>query len=140
MSEVLRLVGPIPSAAPRVSPGKLIAGKFVPAGTIVSNVPYSTHRDPSVWPNPIVFDPDRWENPTPEMKMMFRPFQTGPRNCVGVHLAKIQLLLTVCRLYQRFDVTVDYVKTTEEMMVMRDQGLMTASGEQLWVEIKPREP
>ncbi|KAJ9603454.1 hypothetical protein H2200_012232 [Cladophialophora chaetospira] len=138
VQEVLRLRGPIPTVAPRVSPGKIIGGKYVPAGVIVSNVPYSTQRDPTAFPNPEEFSPDRWANPSPEMKIMHRPFATGPRNCIGMHLARVQLLITVCAIYQRYEVELD-PKTTEEMMVMRDQGVMTASGKQLWVNITPRE-
>jgi cytochrome P450 len=137
LTELIRLRGPIPTNPPRLCPGKMIADTFVPAGTIVSNLPYSTHRDPSVFLDPESFSPDRWTNPTPQMKAMYRPFGTGPRNCIGMHLAKMQLLMVTCALYQRFEIRLD-PRTTEEMMVLRDQGLMTPMGKQLWVRIKER--
>lgn len=137
LQEVLRLRGPIPTVAPRVSPGKMIGGRYVPAGVVVSNLPYATQRDRAVFPDPDTFDPDRWEHPTAEMKLMNRPFSSGPRNCVGMHLARVQMLLTVCALVQRFDLAID-PRVTEEMMVQRDQGLMTAMGKKLWVQATPR--
>jgi cytochrome P450 len=137
VQEVLRLRGPIPTLAPRVSPGKVIGGEYVPAGTIVSNLAYTTQRDAAVFRDPDSFVPDRWENPTQEVKIMHRPFSTGPRNCVGMHLARVQLLLTVCALYQRFDISLD-PRLTENMMAQRDQGVMTPMAKQLWVRIHPR--
>lgn len=138
VQETLRLRGPIPTTAPRDSPGKIIGDGFIPAGVTVSNLPYSTHRDPGVFADPLTFEPDRWEEPTPEMKLMHRPFSSGPRNCVGLHLARVQLYLTIAALYQRFDVTLD-PSTTDEMMIMRDQGLMSPIGKKLWVRLKPRD-
>lgn len=137
VQEVLRLRGPIPTVAPRISPGKLIGGQYVPAGTIVSNLAFSTQRDADTFPDPLEFKPERWEDPSPAMKIMSRPFSTGPRNCLGMHLARIQLLLTACALYQRFDLCLDS-SMTEDMMRMRDQGVMTVSGKKLLMHITQR--
>lgn len=134
LQEVLRLRGPIPTVAPRISPGKMIGGNYVPAGVVVSNLAYSTQRDATVFQDPHEFNPDRWINPTPELKAMSRPFSTGPRNCVGMHLARVQLLLTICALYQRFRIQLD-PRMTDAMMVLRDQGLMTPIGKKLWVQV-----
>lgn len=54
-----------------------------------------------------------------------------------MHLARVQLFLTVAALYQRFDVVLD-PSTTDDMMVLRDQGIMTPIGKKLWVRVKPR--
>ncbi|KAJ6439309.1 cytochrome p450 protein [Purpureocillium lavendulum] len=135
--EVLRLRGPASAMAPRISPGKIIAGQYVPKGIAISSQPYTTQRDPDVFSDPLKFDPDRWQQPTPAMKHMQRPFLSGPRNCIGVHLARAQLLLTVCALYQRFEIQIDRTRTTDDMMKMRDMGLMSPMGKQLWISIEP---
>jgi hypothetical protein len=54
-----------------------------------------------------------------------------------MHLARVQILLTICALYQRFDLTLD-PRVTEEMMAQRDFGLMTVSGKKLWMMATPR--
>lgn len=68
---------------------------------------------------------------------MQRPFMVGPRNCIGMHLARVQIFITVCALYQRFDLSVD-PSITEEMMEMRDLGLMSPWGKSLKMHVSKR--
>lgn len=123
MDESLRLWGPLTVNSPRVSPGKVVGGHYIPAGTIVSNSSYTTARDPTVFPNPDVFDPSRWQNATSMMRLMSRPFSSGPRNCIGKHLAEINLALTISRLYQLYDIIPD-PSMTEEVMRIKDLGVL----------------
>lgn len=43
------------------------------------------HRDPEFYPNPEVFDPDRFapENKSSIPSCTYLPFGDGPRNCIG---------------------------------------------------------
>src|ERR1700761_3767501 len=93
----------------------MIAGRWVPKGVVVETNIYTTARDPNVFPNPSQFDPSRWEHATNEMRHMSRPFSYGPRNCVGRHLAEMNLTLTVARLYQLYDIVPDPSLTPEQM-------------------------
>ncbi|KEZ42082.1 hypothetical protein SAPIO_CDS6308 [Scedosporium apiospermum] len=122
IQETLRIWGPLSAAFPRVSPGRLISGHYIPKGTIVSTSSHATSRDPEVFPDPEVYNPDRWLNPGKEMKEMSRPFSYGPRNCIGRHLAQIGLTLTLARLYQLYDMENDCCMT-EEMMRPKDRGV-----------------
>ena len=121
--EVLRMNGPLPVHSPRISPGKVIGGYAIPKGTRVGNLIYATHMSSDVFPEPEKFIPERWQCPTPEMNLAFRPFSTGTRNCIGMHLAKVQLLLTLCSIYQKYDLTLDS-SMTAEMMIPSDYGPM----------------
>jgi cytochrome P450 len=42
-----------------------------PLGTTVSTQPYTFHRDPAFYPDPLRFNPDRWLNPIKAMKEAF---------------------------------------------------------------------
>ncbi|XP_026825369.1 cytochrome P450 4C1 [Ooceraea biroi] len=57
----------------------------VPAGTVVHLNIYGVHRDPNFWPNPEVFDPDRFlpERSQNHHPYSYLPFSAGPRNCLG---------------------------------------------------------
>ncbi|PVH72446.1 cytochrome P450 [Cadophora sp. DSE1049] len=98
IEETLRLWGPGNIPLTRVSPGKTIAGHWVPHGISVEVSSYATARNARVFAEPLKFDPYRWENATPEMRCLSRPFSTGPRNCVGRHLAEIGLRLAISRI------------------------------------------
>lgn len=54
-------------------------------GDVVYNVVNSIHLDPEHYPNPEVFDPDRFaDDRKHEIKpFTFMPFGIGPRVCIG---------------------------------------------------------
>ncbi|KAI8964797.1 putative cytochrome P450 [Daldinia sp. FL1419] len=104
VQETLRLYSAAPSGLPRVVPqgGATLAGHYIPGGYVVSSQAYSMHRNPAVYPDPLKFDPSRWENPTKAMKDAFVPFGGGSRICIGLHLAKMELRLATARFFARF--------------------------------------
>ncbi|KAI5860389.1 putative cytochrome P450 [Durotheca rogersii] len=104
LTETLRLFSAAPAGLPRRVPpaGARLAGRWLPPGCTVSAQAYSMHRDPAVYPDPLRFDPDRWENPTRAMKDAFVPFGGGSRICIGLHLAKMELRLATARFFTRF--------------------------------------
>ncbi|KAH8815289.1 cytochrome P450 [Xylogone sp. PMI_703] len=136
MQETLRLWGPLSAAFPRVSPGRDISGHYVPKGTIVSTSSYASSRDPQVFPDYDVFDPDRWLNAGKDMKDMTQPFSYGPRNCIGKHLAQIGFTLTLSRIYQLYDIEID-PSMTEGMMRLKDRGVSSPWGGKVLIRPTP---
>ncbi|OBS14972.1 hypothetical protein FPOA_14006 [Fusarium poae] len=122
IEETLRLYGPLNAAFPRVSPGRMIDGVYVPKGTGISASAHATHRDPTVYPDPEEWQPERWLDTTTEMRASHNPFSRGPRNCVGKHLAEIGLHCTVARLYQLYDIEND-PSITHDMMRQKDRSV-----------------
>lgn len=105
IEETLRLYGAAPATLPRLTPpgGATLAGHFIPANTIVGTQSYSLHRDPTIFPNPDVFDHTRWLPPnelSPLAKAVFSPFGAGARVCIGVHLARMELRLAAARFFR----------------------------------------
>jgi cytochrome P450 len=80
-------------------------GEFtLPAGCYIHVSPYLTHRDPRSFPNPEKFDPERW---TPEgiagrPKYNYFPFGAGSRRCIGETFARMEGVLVLATLAQRW--------------------------------------
>jgi cytochrome P450 len=76
---------------------------FVPAGTEVYISPFYIQRRPSFWETPDLFNPDRFDatgmdNP-PALAML--PFSVGPRNCIGEHLARMEMQMHLMMIAKR---------------------------------------
>ena len=67
----------------------------VPAKTEVFICPHTIHRRPDLWPDPDQFVPERFDPAhLPERHpLAFIPFSAGPRNCIGEHLARWEMLI-----------------------------------------------
>ncbi|XP_024890989.1 cytochrome P450 4C1-like [Temnothorax curvispinosus] len=86
---------------------------LVPAGTFVSLNIYAVHRDPNFWPNPEIFDPDRFlpEKIRNRHPYSYLPFSAGPRNCIGQRFAMLELKAMIAPLVHNFYLEpIDYLK------------------------------
>lgn len=85
--ETLRMYPPVPIIARELQEDlKLASNNYViPRGATVTVTTYKLHRNPLVYKNPNVFDPDNFlpERQANRHYYAFVPFSAGPRSCVG---------------------------------------------------------
>jgi len=66
------------------------------------------HRNADYWPDPHAFLPERWlvgaEDPLHPKKGAWRPFEAGPRNCVGQTLAMLDMKITLAMVVREFEI------------------------------------
>lgn len=57
----------------------------LPKGQVIWIPVYAIQRDPNIYPDPDVFDPERFNEETVQTRnaMFYLPFGDGPRNCIG---------------------------------------------------------
>ncbi|KAJ6260163.1 Cytochrome P450 monooxygenase CLM2 [Drechslerella dactyloides] len=60
--------------------------------------------DSSVYPNPTLFDPERFLSPNPELSPETFVFGFGKRICPGIHLAEASLFLAIAQSLAVFDI------------------------------------
>lgn len=103
LNEALRRYCPVGGSLTRVPPdgGAVLGGYKMPAGTVVMTQAVTFHTDPAVFQDPLRFDPDRWQSPSPQMKHYFMPFGGSARSCLGQNIAKLEVLRATARLFQQ---------------------------------------
>ncbi|CAD7079496.1 unnamed protein product [Hermetia illucens] len=90
---------------------------------------YCIHHDPEIYPNPEVFDPDRF---TPEQirnrhPMSFLGFGDGPRNCVGLRFGRMQTRIGLITLLNNYRFRPS-PKTAVPLMFDRNMAILTPKG------------
>jgi cytochrome P450 len=51
-------------------------------------------NNPKYFDAPLEFNPDRFKSPDFNINS-YMPFSTGPRNCIGQHMAKMEVRIAV---------------------------------------------
>ncbi|CAI7594756.1 unnamed protein product [Penicillium crustosum] len=138
INETLRLYTAVPFGLPRLVPseGAQFNGYHVPGGITVSTQAYSLHRDHAIFPDPDKFNPERWENPTKEMKDASLPFGGGSRICLGIHLARMELRLATALFFRALPNARPSTKEgmTASEMEMQSFFLMAPQGHRCIIE------
>lgn len=127
IEETLRLYGAAPGALPRVVPsgGVEMGGFFLPEDTVVSTHAFSMHRLESLFPDPLVFKPERWmpgskDAVSDAAKAAFSPFGSGSKGCLGVHIAYSELRLGAAEFFRQCTGSRLAESTTVESMDMEN--------------------
>lgn len=101
IKESMRLLPSLPMLFTRVAAGETRLGEVtLPAKSNVIVSPYITQRDPTLYPEPKRFRPDRWDGLDPS-PFEYLPFGAGPRICLGAAFARQSLRLILPILLQR---------------------------------------
>ena len=73
-------------------------------GMVLWIIHYAIHRDPTLWgASAAVFDPSRWSSAARLPDNAWRPFEKGPRNCIGQDLAMLEARVILALVVRRFD-------------------------------------
>lgn len=112
LHEALRLCPPAAGVGRLALRDIEVGGYRVEAGTLLAVGIYALHRDPALWADPLVFDPDRFspENSKNRDRWHFIPFAGGARSCIGEHFARLETTLALATI----------VRATEIRSVDRD--------------------
>jgi cytochrome P450 len=101
--EALRLYPPIYIIGRQALKDVTIDGYLVRKGETVAIVPYALHRRPDYFPDPEMFDPERFTHEQEQRlpRYAYVPFGAGPRICIGMYFAMMEGHLLLATLAQR---------------------------------------
>ncbi|XP_067648620.1 cytochrome P450 3A29-like [Haliotis asinina] len=100
ITETLRMYPVVPALSRAVSKTTVIKGWTFPKGSFISVPLVSLHRNADIFPEPNKFKPERWEN-ADFHQMAYLPFGQGPRMCIGMRLAQVEMKIGLARILQK---------------------------------------
>jgi cytochrome P450 len=106
LHEALRLCPPAPTGSRMATCDVEVDGFRVEAGTMLALGRMAVQRDPSLWEDPLRFDPDRFsaQNSEGRDRWQYVPFGGGPRSCIGDHFAMLEATLALATIVRRVDI------------------------------------
>ena len=106
LHEALRLCPPAAGVGRLALRDIEVDGYRVEAGSLMAVGIYALHRDPAVWDDPLVFDPDRFspQNSKDRDRWHFIPFAGGARSCIGEHFARLETTLALATIVRATEI------------------------------------
>ncbi|KAG0621796.1 hypothetical protein M758_3G049100 [Ceratodon purpureus] len=127
--ETLRLMPPAYVVGRCACRSTELGGYQVPEGTTMLVSPYLLHRDPAFWPRALEFDPSRWMPGGDAKEHMendsFWPYGGGPRNCIGMGFAMMEVTLVLATITSRFRVSLpsgNSIPSPRAMITLRPEN------------------
>jgi cytochrome P450 len=122
LRETLRRYPPAAAIFREADADVTVSGYRVPEDTFVVLPQFHVHTDERWWTDPEQFDPSRWDDvadpPGDRPEYAYFPFGGGPRHCIGMRFARMELTLALatiarhCRIdHDHDDVPVDVGST-----------------------------
>ncbi|RDW71072.1 hypothetical protein BP6252_07635 [Coleophoma cylindrospora] len=107
IQEGLRLSCGVSSRLQRICPDENLSFTtpsktwIIPRGTPIGMTSTLMHYDPTTFPDPTEFRPERWlENS--RLDRYIAPFSKGSRQCIGINLAYAELYLALAYIWRRY--------------------------------------
>ncbi len=103
-SESLRLYPPAWTVVRRAVEDYELDGYVVPGGADIYMSQYVVHHDPRFFPEPFVFDPERWNQDQASSLPQFAyfPFGGGPRRCIGEPFAWMEGMMLIAAIASKW--------------------------------------
>jgi cytochrome P450 len=85
---------------------EILAGYHIPAGSWLEVSIWGIHHSRAVWREPEIFDPRRFDVPSGQFpgghRYSWMPFGAGPRACIGMQIAMLEIPILIAAILQAF--------------------------------------
>ena len=134
LNEALRLCPPAAGIGRLAVRDIEVDGYRVEAGSLLAVGISALHRDPALWDQPLVFDPDRFctQSSQDRDRWHFVPFAGGARSCIGEHFAMLETTLALATIIRCTEIR----STAKDFPV--DVPFTTVARGPIWARIDAR--
>ncbi|VVC26884.1 Cytochrome P450,Cytochrome P450, E-class, group IV,Cytochrome P450, conserved site [Cinara cedri] len=141
LKETLRMYPTISVFTRQLSEDIRVTNHVLPKGASVTISPMVTHHCPRLYPNPGVFNPDRFsaENVAKRHKYSYIAFSGGARGCIGMKYAMISMKLMVSEVLRNFSVHTD-IKLSDVKIKTNDAFTRKVGGYPITILPRDRRP
>ncbi|BCL78726.1 cytochrome P450 [Ktedonobacteria bacterium brp13] len=126
ISETLRLYPPAYLIGRRAREAFTLDEYTLPAKTFVLISKWILHRRPDLWEAADTFQPERWqpENAKNIVPWSYIPFGAGPRMCIGMPFAQLEMRLLLATILQRFKFRIvpGFTMQTDPLITLRPKN------------------
>jgi len=137
LSETLRMYPPVPALFRICTKEYTIPDTktTIDIGTKIMIPAWSIHHDEKYWKNPNKFDPERFsqENKANIINGTYLPFGEGPRFCIGMRFAQMELKLALAEILTKYEVTPS--EKTEIPLTYKNGALLLTTNHGVWVNV-----
>lgn len=107
--------------------------RYPTEGCLIWLISHALQHDPLFWPQPDEFVPERWltspGDPLHPVKGAWRPFEHGPRACIGVELSMIELKIVTALVARSFSIEAAYAELDTQSA---NRTIKTVDGERAY--------
>lgn len=104
IQEAMRLFPPAPGIARQARENTTIGPHKVSKSASITIATWCLHRHEKLWEEPAAFDPDRFalDKSRERHRCAYLPFGAGPRICIGMNFAMLEMTTIVATLLREF--------------------------------------
>ncbi|XP_078589316.1 cytochrome P450 3A6-like [Branchiostoma floridae x Branchiostoma japonicum] len=104
INETLRMYSPAANIARAAGEEVKLKWLTIPKNMLIIIPTLGIHHDPERWPEPEKFIPERFTKEEREKRDPFdwQPFGAGPRNCIGMRLALMEMKVGLARVLMKY--------------------------------------
>ncbi|XP_046451576.1 cytochrome P450 4c3-like isoform X1 [Daphnia pulex] len=139
IKEALRLYPSVPIIGRKLNEDTVIHGYTLPANTTVGLMTYILHRDPKNFPDPELYQPERFfeTNSRGRHPYAYVPFSAGPRNCIGQKFALMEEKVILSSIFRNFHIKA--LDKREELILLIELILRPRNGIRLLLTPKQKD-
>lgn len=111
--------------------------QIIEKGTWIKVPVYAIHHDPEYYPDPETFEPNRFDSAEVKKRppMTWIPFGDGPRGCIAMRFALMQVQIAIVILLMNFEIAI--CSETVNSIVFHPKRTLLHNKDGMYLKLRP---